>query len=195
MDREEIGDERVLMMDANQKWNADEAVINMKKLIPIAKPIWIEEPTNCDDVVGHANIAKNLRALGGGRCGVATGEAAANKVIFKQLLQREHAETQVDCSNCSEEALMKMKLPIPTSDDHYGGGVSGHTAGSSKIGVASCGYDTEDNSAVHDEDWVEIEPQERQQSKDDDDGDGIVVENHLKKTSAVVCPDGWLAIG
>lgn len=85
--REEIGNDLTLMMDANQKWNVDTAVKNMKKLIEAARPIWIEEPTNCDDVVGHANIAKSLSEIDGGICGVATGEAAANKIIFKQLLQ------------------------------------------------------------------------------------------------------------
>lgn len=84
--REEIGKDRILMMDANQKWDVDEAVENMKRLSEFG-PIWIEEPTNCDDAVGHATIAKALRGVAGGRCGVATGEACANKVIFKQLLQ------------------------------------------------------------------------------------------------------------
>ena len=86
--RDEIGADKHLMMDANQKWNVDEAVRNMKTLAAF-RPMWIEEPTNCDDVVGHATIAKALRAVGGGACGVATGEACANKVLFKQLLQLE----------------------------------------------------------------------------------------------------------
>ena len=86
--RDEIGPDKHLMMDANQKWNVDEAVRNMQTLAAF-RPMWIEEPTNCDDVVGHATIAKALRAVGGGACGVATGEACANKVLFKQLLQLE----------------------------------------------------------------------------------------------------------
>ena len=81
--REEIGDEKVLMMDANQKWGVNDAIENMKRLAKF-RPIWIEEPTNCDDVLGHAEIA---RALKGTTCGVATGEACSNKVLFKQLLQ------------------------------------------------------------------------------------------------------------
>lgn len=84
--REEIGDDLYLMMDANQKWNVDDAIANMKQLARF-KPTWIEEPTNCDDVVGHAKIAESLQAIDGGFCGVATGEACANKVLFKQLLQ------------------------------------------------------------------------------------------------------------
>ena len=86
--REEIGPTRMLMMDANQKWNVDEAVKNMKILAQTPfRPIWIEEPTNCDDVVGHATVARALEKVENGVCGVATGEACSNKVLFKQLLQ------------------------------------------------------------------------------------------------------------
>lgn len=83
--REEIGDDNVLMMDANQKWGVDEAIENMKRLAKF-RPIWIEEPTNCDDVLGHAKIANALKKSKL-VCGVATGEACSNKVLFKQLLQ------------------------------------------------------------------------------------------------------------
>ena len=91
--REEIGDDRVLMMDANQKWDVPEAIANMRQLAAF-RPLWIEEPTHCDDVVGHREIARALRPLG---VGVATGEVAQNKVIFKQLLQEDAIEfCQID---------------------------------------------------------------------------------------------------
>ena len=45
------------MMDANQKWDVDEAISWMKELVEF-KPLWIEEPTSPDDVLGHAAIAK-----------------------------------------------------------------------------------------------------------------------------------------
>ena len=48
------------MMDANQKWDVDEAIENMK-LLAEYKPWWIEEPTNPDDILGHAKIAEALR--------------------------------------------------------------------------------------------------------------------------------------
>eukprot|EP00122_Pirum_gemmata_P011839 Pgem_evm1s10977 len=54
---------RYLMMDANQKWDVDEAIENMK-LLSKFKPLWIEEPTNCDDIQGHARIAKALQPFG-----------------------------------------------------------------------------------------------------------------------------------
>lgn len=79
--REEIGDDMRLMMDANQKWEVEEAIENMKKLAPF-NPWWIEEPTSPDDVLGHLAIAKAVHPIK-----VATGEHCQNKVMFKQFLQ------------------------------------------------------------------------------------------------------------
>lgn len=79
--REEIGDDLILMMDANQKWDVDEAIENMNALKQF-NPWWIEEPTSPDDVLGHATIAKAIHPIQ-----VATGEHCQNRVIFKQLLQ------------------------------------------------------------------------------------------------------------
>jgi L-fuconate dehydratase len=84
--REEIGPDALLMMDANQVWDVDEAIANMAQLIDV-NPYWIEEPTHADDVLGHARIARAVADLPGSDCRVATGEVAANRVIFKQLLQ------------------------------------------------------------------------------------------------------------
>jgi L-fuconate dehydratase len=49
-------------------------------------PWWIEEPTHPDDVLGHAAIRAGLRSAGLD-VRVATGEHAANRIVFKQLLQ------------------------------------------------------------------------------------------------------------
>jgi L-fuconate dehydratase len=81
--RDEIGPGRMLMIDANQKWEVDEAIARVSELAPF-RPWWIEEPTSPDDVLGHAKIAKAVRPLG---IGVATGEHCANRIIFKQLFQ------------------------------------------------------------------------------------------------------------
>ena len=81
--REEIGDGRLLMMDANQRWSVNAAIEHMTRLA-VFKPWWIEEPTHPDDVLGHARIAAALEPHG---IGVATGEVCANAVMFKQLLQ------------------------------------------------------------------------------------------------------------
>lgn len=45
------------MVDANQVWSVDEAIDWMKGLAEY-KPLWIEEPTSPDDILGHAKIAK-----------------------------------------------------------------------------------------------------------------------------------------
>jgi L-fuconate dehydratase len=79
--REEIGWERSLMMDANQVWDVAQAIEWMKDLAEF-KPLWIEEPTSPDDVLGHAAIARAVAPIG-----VATGEHCQNRVMFKQLLQ------------------------------------------------------------------------------------------------------------
>jgi L-fuconate dehydratase len=79
--RDEIGPDRVLMMDANQVWDVGQAIEWMKELARF-KPLWIEEPTSPDDVLGHAAIARAVAPIG-----VATGEACHNRVMFKQFLQ------------------------------------------------------------------------------------------------------------
>jgi len=79
--REEIGPNRKLMVDANQVWDVDQAIVWMRELARF-DPWWIEEPTSPDDVLGHAAIAKALAPIK-----VATGEHCQNRVVFKQLLQ------------------------------------------------------------------------------------------------------------
>lgn len=79
--REVIGSDRTLMMDANQVWGASEAITKMEKLAPF-NPLWIEEPTSPDDILGHARIARAVAPIG-----VATGEHCQNAVMFKQFLQ------------------------------------------------------------------------------------------------------------
>ncbi|GAA5522142.1 L-fuconate dehydratase [Aliifodinibius salicampi] len=79
--REEIGPDRQLMMDANQKWDIDEAIKNMEALSEF-DPWWIEEPTSPDDILGHATIGKAINPIK-----IATGEHCQNRIIFKQLMQ------------------------------------------------------------------------------------------------------------
>ena len=79
--RDAIGPDRKLMMDANQVWEVNEAIANMRELARF-DPWWIEEPTSPDDVLGHATIARALAPIG-----VATGEHCQNRIVFKQLMQ------------------------------------------------------------------------------------------------------------
>jgi L-fuconate dehydratase len=81
--REEIGYDVKLMMDANQKWEIDEAIQNMQALARF-EPWWIEEPTGPDDIMGHAAIKQAIAPIK-----VATGEHCQNRIMFKQFLQAE----------------------------------------------------------------------------------------------------------
>jgi len=119
--REEIGDDLYLMMDANQKWDVEEAIENMKELAKY-NPYWIEEPTSPDDVLGHARIAKAVAPIK-----VATGEHCQNRVVFKQLLQAEAIEIcQIDSCRVGGVneilaiLLMAAKFDIPVCP-HAGG--------------------------------------------------------------------------
>lgn len=79
--RSEIGPDRLLMLDANQVWDVDEAIEAVRALAEV-DPYWIEEPTSPDDVLGHARIRQAV-----GPVRVATGEHCHNRVMFKQFLQ------------------------------------------------------------------------------------------------------------
>ncbi|HJQ31958.1 MAG TPA: L-fuconate dehydratase [Pyrinomonadaceae bacterium] len=79
--REEIGWDCTLMLDANQVWDVGQAIEWVRELSKF-KPLWIEEPTSPDDVLGHAAIARAVAPVQ-----VATGEHCHNRVMFKQLLQ------------------------------------------------------------------------------------------------------------
>ncbi|HFO0113880.1 TPA: enolase C-terminal domain-like protein [Yersinia enterocolitica] len=79
--REELGWDYKLMMDANQIWDVDQAVENMRRLAAF-DPWWIEEPTSPDDILGHAAIRQRIAPIG-----VATGEHVHNRVMFKQMFQ------------------------------------------------------------------------------------------------------------
>jgi len=81
--REEIGPDRILAVDANQRWGVAEAIAWMDRLREF-DPYWIEEPTSPDDILGHATIARGVAPIR-----VATGEHVHNRVMFKQLLQAE----------------------------------------------------------------------------------------------------------
>jgi L-fuconate dehydratase len=79
--RSVIGDDRRLMIDANQVWGVDEAIAWLDRLKQFDL-WWVEEPTSPDDILGHATIARAVAPMK-----VATGEHVHNRVMFKQLLQ------------------------------------------------------------------------------------------------------------
>jgi L-fuconate dehydratase len=119
--RSVIGPDKYLMVDANQVWDVDEAIDWMKSLAPY-QPLWIEEPTSPDDVLGHAAIARGVAPIG-----VATGEHVQNRIVFKQLLQAEAISfCQIDACRVGGVnevlaiILMAAKFGIPVCP-HAGG--------------------------------------------------------------------------
>ncbi|KAG7525927.1 Mitochondrial enolase superfamily member 1 [Solea senegalensis] len=121
--REMIGPNNTLMIDANQRWDVAEAISRVSRLAEF-KPLWIEEPTSPDDVLGHATISKALAPLG---IGVATGEQCQNRVMFKQLLQASALQfVQIDSCRLGSVnenlavLLMAHKFQVPVCP-HAGG--------------------------------------------------------------------------
>lgn len=119
--REEIGWERKLAMDANQRWDVGDAIRWMKALERF-EPYWIEEPTSPDDVLGHAAIRRAIAPVR-----VATGEHCQNRVIFKQLMQAGAIQVcQIDSCRVGgvneiiSVLLMAAKFGIPVCP-HAGG--------------------------------------------------------------------------
>lgn len=70
-----------IAIDANQRWEVAEAVEWVRALAQFDLA-WIEEPTSPDDILGHAAISHRVSPIP-----VATGEHAASRLVFKQLLQ------------------------------------------------------------------------------------------------------------
>ena len=119
--REEIGSGIKLMMDANQKWDVNEAIQQMKRLSEF-NPWWIEEPTSPDDILGHLAIRKAISPIK-----VATGEHCQNKAMFKQFLQSGAIDIcQIDSCRVGgvneilSIMLMAAKFDIPVCP-HAGG--------------------------------------------------------------------------
>ncbi len=119
--RDVIGPDRFLMVDANQVWDVPQAIAWMEHLKPF-NPLWIEEPTSPDDVLGHAAIARGVAPIG-----VATGEHVQNRIMFKQLLQADAiAFCQIDACRVGGVnevlaiILMAAKFGVPVCP-HAGG--------------------------------------------------------------------------
>lgn len=85
-----IGPECDLMLDANQKWRAGEAVQRLAMLAE-TKPLFIEEPILSDDVAGHAR----LRAAS--TVPVAVGEQLCNRYEFWNYVREGAADFLQPC--------------------------------------------------------------------------------------------------
>ncbi|VXB86438.1 L-fuconate dehydratase [Arthrobacter sp. 9V] len=91
--RAAVGPDIKIAVDANQRWDVQEAIDWMAHLAPY-DIAWIEEPTSPDDILGHAAIARGVAPIP-----VATGEHVQNRVVFKQMLQAGSLEVlQIDAA-------------------------------------------------------------------------------------------------
>ncbi|WP_338682750.1 L-fuconate dehydratase [Streptomyces acidiscabies] len=79
--RDVVGPGIRIAVDANQRWDVEEAIRWTNALAPF-DPYWIEEPTSPDDILGHAAVRRGVAPVK-----VATGEHVQNRIVFKQLLQ------------------------------------------------------------------------------------------------------------
>lgn len=119
--REVIGWDAHLMIDANQVWDVPQAIEWIGQLAEF-KPLWVEEPTSPDDVLGHAAIREAIAPLR-----VATGEHGMNRVLFKQMFQAGAIDfCQLDSARLASineilaVYLMAKKFGIPVCP-HAGG--------------------------------------------------------------------------
>jgi L-fuconate dehydratase len=119
--REACGPGVRIAVDANQRWDVDEAVRWIRALEP-HDPWWVEEPTSPDDVLGHAAIRRAVRPVR-----IAAGEHVQNRVVFKQLMQAEAIDiVQIDATRVAGVneniaiLLLAAKFGLPVCP-HAGG--------------------------------------------------------------------------
>jgi L-fuconate dehydratase len=119
--RSKIGPGNYLMMDANQKWDVEEAIERTRALAEV-NPWWMEEPTSPDDILGHARIRREVPQVR-----IVTGEHCHNRVMFKQLMQANAIDAcQIDSCRLAgvnenlAVILMAAKFNIPVCP-HAGG--------------------------------------------------------------------------
>jgi L-alanine-DL-glutamate epimerase-like enolase superfamily enzyme len=93
--REAIGDDVLLMLDANNAWQDVPTALEYIKRYEPSNPYWIEEPFGPDDINNHAQLARRTRVI------VATGEIEAGRWRFQELLEKRAAAIlQTDAAVC-----------------------------------------------------------------------------------------------
>ncbi|WP_156761348.1 enolase C-terminal domain-like protein [Microbacterium karelineae] len=119
--RETVGPDIRIGTDANQRWEVAEAIEWMGRLAEF-DVAWIEEPTNPDDILAHAAIARGVAPTP-----VATGEHGGGRVMFKQMLQAKALSVlQIDATRVAGVneniaiLLMAAKFGVPVCP-HAGG--------------------------------------------------------------------------
>ena len=99
--REHLGDDFSLMIDANMRWTADQAIRAARALQPF-NLVWIEEPTIPDDVEGHVRVVRE------GGMPVATGENMHTLYEFKQMIAAGGVTyPEPDVTNCGGVTIFR----------------------------------------------------------------------------------------
>jgi L-fuconate dehydratase len=119
--RRAVGPDIRIAVDANQRWDRDDAIDWIADLAPF-DIAWVEEPTNPDDVLAHAAIAAAIAPIP-----VATGEHGGGRVMFKQFLQANALQVlQIDATRVAGVneniaiLLLAAKFGVPVCP-HAGG--------------------------------------------------------------------------
>lgn len=119
--RQAVGPDIRIAVDANQRWEVDEAGVWINQLQEF-DIWWVEEPTSSDDILGHARIRQEIAPIR-----VATGEAVQNRIVFKQLLQADAIDVmQIDATRVAgpgeniANLLLAAKFQVPVCP-HAGG--------------------------------------------------------------------------
>ncbi len=112
--RERVGNDGIVMFDANQHWNLPDA-IRMGRELGKFKPLWLEEPTHPDDLHAHVVLTRELAPVK-----IATGEHIPNRVVFKNFMQCNAMHfVQADCTRLAgiseflTVSLLAKKFGLP----------------------------------------------------------------------------------
>ncbi|CDY77180.1 Muconate cycloisomerase [Caballeronia glathei] len=93
--RAAIGDDVLLMLDANNAWSDVPTALEHLRRYERYDPYWIEEPFSPDDIESHAQLAKRTPVT------VATGEIEAGRWRHQELLDKRAAMIlQSDAAVC-----------------------------------------------------------------------------------------------
>jgi L-alanine-DL-glutamate epimerase-like enolase superfamily enzyme len=118
--REHLGDGFPLMVDANMKWSADQAIRAARAFAPFS-PFWLEEPLIPDDVAGQARVVRE------GGLPIAAGENLRTLWEFKHLIESGGVTyPEPDVTNCGGvTSFMKIahlaeafNLPVTSHGAH-----------------------------------------------------------------------------
>jgi L-fuconate dehydratase len=109
-----VGNQCLVMLDANQQWTFPQARHMCEALRPI-NPYWIEEPTHPDDLLAHQVLAREIAPSR-----VALGEHLPNRVAFKNFMQADSVHfVQADCTRLAgvseflTVSLLARKFGLP----------------------------------------------------------------------------------